>query len=281
MELEVWLINEAWNLEQGAQYPVRLYVDDHQKLHARAEVKGRGGVYIPVRRGEWLFELLKKGDGFYIDTEGEHLGYDLSGSFKALSRMRACTEEMLQAERSGDGPINPFAKKRLFDSASGLFKRGLNYTYTGPDDAGSKAFALNALMMPPLRHYQQIAPGDFDGDFDKFAVAWHGEGVFGVISRLEGLDLDDLGMALTRKNTVLCKGAFDSSKTPFKLRDGSQGLRLQIFCHNDEAFSRVISLYPADNDGFYSIFNFSQNNADAQKADAQFHTAIEDMMRGY
>ncbi len=280
MELELWLENDAWELEEGTSYPVRLQVDQHQILHARAEAEYAEGVYIYVRKGEWFFNLLKKGRFLKVFTQAEMLDFDLTGSATALNKMRACTVAALKEEKATK-QANPFEQKSASHSQTKSKFDDLEYTQAGPDDVDTKAFALNALMMPSLRHYETVPSEEFGDKFKDVPVVWRGAGSLGIIFRLEGLDLEKLAMALTLEVSAKCDGPFDSSKSPFRLRDGGNGMQVQILCHGDEELNQVISLYPAEAGGYFAVINLSKDTEDAQKAASQFHMAVEDMMRGF
>jgi len=280
MNLEIWLSNKSWELAEGESYPVRLRVDEYQVMHGEAEVLPPKGVYIYIENGEWFLKLLQKGQTLYVYAQENEMRFGLDDSGQALKKMKACTLNALQEQERAGIDTNPF--DRDLDPKKYTKRNGTPRTYTivGPDDAETKAFALNVLMMQPLRHYTKMDVSEKTDAIKRFPMAWRGGGAVGLITRLEGLGLERLAVALTQ-NRQGCDGRFEISKTPFALRDGGKGMQLSLMCHEEDSLSEVISLYPAKVGGYFAVVHFAKDGAQAIKADRQFFLATNDMLRGY
>lgn len=283
MELEVWLFNKSWELAEGAFYPIRLKVDQYQTAHGEAEVVVTYGVYIFIANGDWFFKLMQKGQGLHIYTQDDEMHFSLDGSKQALDKMKACTLNALQEQRRSGINTNPFDRdgstKNIIKDKQDVALRP--YTMVERDDMQTKAFALNVLMMQPLRHYTKIETSEKNDAMKKFPVAWRGPGAIGLITRLEGLGLERLASVLTQEKREACASQFDASKTDFVLRDGGKGKQLRFFCHDEDELAEVISLYPAKAGGYFMVGHYANDGAKAIKADRLFNMAANDLLRGY
>lgn len=279
MDLELWLQHDTWELDEGAEYPVRLQVDEYSIVHAGAETQTSKMVYIHVRNGDWFYDLLRKGNELFVYAQDDTMGFQLIGSHKALGKMKACTLDALEAEKKSR--VNPFAQGGMSSAMDGTAPEKPSYTRAGPDDPDAKAFAMNALMMPTLRHYERIPDAQRSKKLKEYPVTWKGAGVLGIIERLGGLALNDLATTLALEISLRCESTFDSAQTPFVLPDGGAGIQVQILCHKEDGYSHIVSLYPANVGGYYAVGSFAADPELAMEADRFFHEAVTDMLRGF
>jgi hypothetical protein len=105
------LVNEAWRLPVGEKYSIHIFVDRHDLGIYTAEATDTDRLQISTAPTDALVERLQKGYRLHMQAAKKDFYFELTGTHRAIERLKACTRAALADARSASSSDtnNPFA----------------------------------------------------------------------------------------------------------------------------------------------------------------------------
>jgi len=103
----MWLGADSWKLTEGAEYDVRYVIDDQTPVAAKAIAVLDNSVHIQLGDEYAATDVLRRAGRISVQTEQQSFTFSLSGSARALDRMRDCARKWLH---EADASADPFSK---------------------------------------------------------------------------------------------------------------------------------------------------------------------------
>lgn len=159
------LAHPDWQLEYDATYPVTISIDSTNLGQHWAEVIDYDMIGIEIAYTPMNINLLRKGNGLYIDTAQDTLFFELIGTSAAIARLEECVATSRPS-------ANPFADPGTPGSSANPFS-GENRD-TPPAEASAAdedvQIVLDMLEFAGLSQFWYVHPADryfvFFGDAD-------------------------------------------------------------------------------------------------------------------
>ena len=116
----IGMINEAWQLGQGASYPLSISVD-HRTARSVSALGDDDTLWIELGSDAALYRAIQEGQMLYVDAAREDFQFELKGTKAALNRVAACMVAFTGDSLIGDptavaagkdkgGEANPFGE---------------------------------------------------------------------------------------------------------------------------------------------------------------------------
>lgn len=197
-------VNPAWQLQEGATYPIRYQIDSGSIVPAQALVLSEHFVGVPLDDSEALFERFRRGRMLVVEASGQIFSFGLKDSSISLDAALACVTRHRSASL-----LNPFAPAKAKEAK-------------GDNAAEAAAVTANLLSSAGVSGFRLLETGSQE----VYDAAFTSPSLTGGLIVLPRGDVQKASTLLIATLTEDCKGQLATARLPAP----GNGAHVRIAC---------------------------------------------------
>jgi hypothetical protein len=245
--------HEAWRFAKGQSVNLALFVDRRGPHHLRAFAVNEHLALAELPDNAAVFDLMRKGYRMTVQAEGRTYGFDLDGTYAALTEILSCA-----GRYSGNASARPPAQPVPMMPRAGQSSPPTD-SVTAEQKLEATKVVANILTQGDMSGFRILSAkeiADLDVEYvTRSHVAWRAEGIIGTLRVLPGtkrVSLSDVNSAIISDDARACKGKFASGSVADE--KSPSVLRLFTACeHDGKLYEFRYTLVPAG-DGIHYLF---------------------------
>lgn len=246
----------SWRFEKGQKVTLAVFVDGSGPFTLEAVARDKDLAFAELPAKAALFDLMRKGYKMTVEAEGRSYGFNLDGTYAALTEILECTGRYTGVA-SAPPPPTPSTPSLMTQSNRPASKSDAGVTAEQKLEA-TKVVA-NILAQGDMSNFRLLTSkeiAELDSDYmTKSHVVWRAEGLVGTLRILPNkkITLGEVNAAIIGDDARACKGKFASGSVA---DDKSRSvLRLFTACEEDgKAFEYRYTVVPVG-DGTHYLFS--------------------------
>lgn len=242
--------HKQWQLKKGQSVPIAVYVDGvgPHNLQAMAVNTEMALAELPAKGA--VFDLMRKGYNMKVYAEGQTYGFNLDGTYAALTEVLACA-----GRYSGRAPVQQAAPAPLAPRNAGSSQGS---AVTPEQRLEATKVVANILAQGDMSNFRILTKkeiAELNNDYlSSSDVVWRAEGLLGTLRILPNkkVTLEEVNATLIGDDAKACKGKFASGSVADERSKAV--LRLFTACEEKgDAFDFRYTVVPAG-DGTHYLF---------------------------
>jgi hypothetical protein len=251
----------------GQQVPISIVVDGSQpyNLTATAVTKTFASAALPATAA--VFDQMRKGYQMRVYAQGNQYGFNLNGTYAALTEVVSCVTRFVQPARPPAPMVNAAPPSNRPNAPALTVEQRLEAT----------TLVANLLSQGDMTGYRILSPKEVQDlkvpSLSIWDVVWHAEDVLGAMrivpSKLAN-SASAIASAMIADDSKGCTGSFASGSTP----DDKSKSTTRVFtvCKTDkQAWEAHYIVTPRDDGGFYLFATFGRAASDKAASSSSNH----------
>lgn len=279
--------HDSWQFRKGQTVELSVFVDGvgPHYLTAKAVDDKMALAELPAKAA--LFDLMRKGYNMKVYAEGRTYGFNLDGTYAALTEILNCVGRYTGNVASAPPPatpapiVSPTGQPKPAPNASG--------EVTAEQRIEATKVVANILAQGDMTSFRLLTAkeiAELNNDYiSRSHVVWRAEGLFGTLRILtkRNVSLGEVNAAIIGDDARGCKGKFASGSVA---DDKSRSvLRLFTACEEDgKAYEYRYTVVPAG-DGTHYLFatigrtDSSERGDRIAKVESALRQAVYEVMK--
>ena len=293
---ELWMVNPEWRLDEGTQYPVKIYIDGNDMGDHWAEARNDQSILISLPYTNRVVENLMRGQVLTVYTVATELSYRLSGTFVAITELEKCVamavapSQRRQNPFAGGNATNPFggdatASNPFGGQKSGKITGGKVQSNDAAIDTSEDGAEMIELMLEAagLDDYRYIRPGDSVTAFPDAIHGWTNGEVIGSLMVYDGGGYSLSSNARTLIGVFsdeICDGRFKYGVDVAPLASGLAAQRVLGACLIDHVVLSLAFLMFDYDGSFFVILHLAAGDGatDVMDADQRLYDVFYELL---
>lgn len=201
----------SWSLTPGVTVPLTLEIDRYRPMNVSGYVETAQVVSIEFGDAERLFDLLRRGYVLRVHGSTGSLSFDLTDTYRALTRLLNCASDRVQEEALQRGGGNPFFRSQTQPGQSSATSA------TSPQQiADITVFVTNLLSRSGLSNFTMRAGHQLPPELERFDVVWTSPEIAGAatfVSDVDGFGVREIASLLIAADNQECDAEFASGSS--------------------------------------------------------------------
>jgi hypothetical protein len=267
--------SETWRFTPGQKVPIAVYVDGSGPFNLEAVARTDKVATAELPSKASIFDLMRKGYNMQVYAEGRTYGFNLDGTYAALTEILACVDQRtgVASRSQPPAPAPAMIPRANPNSTSNV---------AAEDRLEATKVVANILAQGEMIGFRILSDKEVAETkseyLQKSDVVWRAEGVFGtlrVIPKAEGAT-SDIAAAVLASDAKACKGQFASGTSKDDRASGV--MRLFTGCKDDSgSFEFRYTVVPLDNGSHY-LFAMASKSASSDQERKTTEVAKADIM---
>ena len=233
-----YLLTEKWKAKKGARIDVTLEIDDFDPILGHIEVTKKTEFMLRLPSNKAAVTLLQRGKVLKLTSPLGNEMFDLTGSHKAIERLRYCVASHLMTEQH----LTPST------SFGGLEKSAVKTDptkvrgYTFVSRANATVFVTNLLAAAGITGFR-ILDEDLGPGFENSVIWEFPDGSTGFFAAVKNQSDKPLDAAVSREISIdsgKCDHSFVSGKKPPFNGDNVSAQRMFSACERSDGTRHVV-----------------------------------------
>lgn len=275
--------HQTWNFTIGQSVGLQMYFDGASPYNVTAIAKTKNLAMAELPSNAAIFDAFRKGYQLIVYAQGNKYGFNLDGTYAALTEVLECTRRFTG--------VRPAAPPPPIASISQPAKPPPLTGATAEQRIEATAIVANILGQGELSNFRILTQRqrkelDADGVFATWDVIWQAEDIIGTLRIVpKGIvsSASEIATAMIAGDSKNCKGKFASASMPDE--NSSKVVRLFTGCDDKSGtFEYRYTVVPLD-DGSHYLFatigksKGSERSTSITKVDALLRSAVHEVLR--
>jgi hypothetical protein len=275
--------HKAWRFQKGQSVDLTVYVDGYGPHTLKAIARDETLAFAELPAKGAVFDLMRKGYTMKVHAEGRTYGFNLDGTFAALTEILNCVDRY-----SGVASASPTTPAPLMPRNNKTPQR-TGDEVTAEQRLEATKVVANILAQGDMTNFRILSAkeiAELDVEYvSKSHVAWRADGLFGTLRILTNkkVTLAEVNSAIIGDDARACGGKFASGSVA---DDKSRSvLRLFTACEMDgKAYEFRYTVVPAG-DGTHYLFvtsgraDGSERSGRVAKVESALRQAVYEVMK--
>lgn len=273
----------SWQFVKGNEVDIAVHVDDKGPYNLRAVAASNSMALAELPPQSSVFDLMRRGHRMTVFTSGNRYGFNLDGTYAALSEILACAGRYSGVSTATPSVVAPpsFVPNKQSSSRPS--------EVTAEQRLEATKVIANVLAKGDMADFTLLTAreiADLKSDYlSKSDVVWRADGVLGtlrIIPKSTASTAKDIATAVVADDLRGCKGQSVSGTT--KDERNSAVVRMFTGCQDGkDAFEYRYTVVPIEDGTHYLFATVSKSNSgktsNAAKAEVLLREAVYDVLQ--